>query len=352
MNDDYKFMMMAIELAKKGLGHVSPNPMVGALLVENQQVISQGYHQKFGHAHAEKECLDSISPSSDATLYVTLEPCCHTKKKTPPCLDLILEKKIKRVVIAMEDPNPLVRGKSIEKLRAHGVKVIVGVGQKEAMALNEKFIHFMTQNKPFITLKMATTLDGKIAMNDGSSKWITSKAARNFAHELRKAHDAILVGGETLRKDNPQLTIRTDEFQKTPYRIILTKSGKLENHLQVLTCEPEKTILVSDRRLPYPEVSQLTLSTLDPFPFAEFYQKLANFPISSILVEGGAQMHQLFLENKEFQELIMIYSPSLMGEGKSVLKKPLIKNINELSPFQDFAISAHPDFFVVTARNQ
>lgn len=187
-----EYMKLAIELAKKGIGHTSPNPIVGAVVVKNNKIIGQGYHEKYGSYHAERNALLNLENAEGADLYVTLEPCSHFGK-TPPCTDIIIEKKIKRVIIGAKDPNPLVAGKGIEKLKQAGIEVICGILEKECLELNEIFFHYIKTKKPFVAMKYAMTLDGKIACYTGDSKWITEENTRNHVQYLRKKYSAILV---------------------------------------------------------------------------------------------------------------------------------------------------------------
>lgn len=187
-----EYMKLAIELAKKGIGHTNPNPIVGAVVVKDNKIISQGYHEKYGSYHAERNALLNLENAEGADLYVTLEPCSHFGK-TPPCTDIIIEKKIKRVIIGAKDPNPLVAGKGIEKLKQAGIEVICGILEKECLRLNEIFFHYIKTGKPFVAMKYAMTLDGKIACYTGDSKWITEENTRNHVQYLRKKYSAILV---------------------------------------------------------------------------------------------------------------------------------------------------------------
>ena len=187
-----EYMRLAIELAKKGIGYTNPNPIVGAVVVKDNKIISQGYHEKYGSYHAERNALLNLENAEGADLYVTLEPCSHFGK-TPPCTDIIIEKKIKRVIIGAKDPNPLVAGKGIEKLKQAGIEIIYGVLEKECLALNEIFFHYIKNGKPFVAIKYAMTLDGKIACYTGDSKWITEENTRNHVQNLRKKYSSILV---------------------------------------------------------------------------------------------------------------------------------------------------------------
>ena len=219
MNDEY-YMKLAISLAQKGCGYVSPNPMVGAVIVKNGRIIGRGYHKRFGGNHAEINALkNAVEDVAASTLYVTLEPCCH-EGKTPPCIDSIVEHKIARVVIGTIDPNPLVSCQGINYLQSLGIEVKIGVLENNCRKLNEVFFHFMKTGLPFVTIKYAQTLDGRIATATGESQWISSEASLKYTHQLRASHDAILVGAGTVIKDNPELKVRLVRG-RNPLRVIV-----------------------------------------------------------------------------------------------------------------------------------
>ena len=219
MNDEY-YMRKALALARKGLGSTSPNPMVGAVIVKKGEIIGKGYHRRFGSPHAEIEAIkDAEGSINGATLYVTLEPCCHTGKKTPPCLDTLLKYDLKRVVIGTIDPNPQVSGRSVKALREKGIETEVGVLEEECRKLNETYFKHIQTGMPFVTLKFAQTLDGRIATLTGDSKWISSQKSLQWAHRLRSQHDAVMVGVGTVLKDDPQLTVRLAKG-RNPVRVV------------------------------------------------------------------------------------------------------------------------------------
>src|SRR3989339_670122 len=205
-NNDIKYMQLALKLAKKGVGKVSPNPQVGCVIVRNNKIIATGYHKHFGGSHAEIDALNNCKNPEGATMYVNLEPCCHYNKKTPPCVPEIIKLGIKKVVVAMKDPNPLVSGKGIKQLRVNNVKVEIGILEEEAEKLNETYIKYITKKIPFVILKLAFSIDGKTKTFTGDSKWISSESSRKIVHKLRSITDAILVGSNTVLVDNPSLT--------------------------------------------------------------------------------------------------------------------------------------------------
>ncbi|PNX52112.1 MAG: riboflavin biosynthesis protein RibD, partial [Thermoplasmata archaeon M9B2D] len=219
--DDVFFMKRALRLARKAEGHTSPNPLVGAIIVKDDTIIAEGYHKKAGLPHAEAEAIQKATKSLEgSTLYVTLEPCCHTDKRTPPCTSAIISSKIKRVVVAMIDPNPKVSGKGIKILQEAGITTNVGVLEEPARRLNEFYIKFIRTRVPFVILKTAMTLDGKIATPEGESKWITSEKSRDLVHRYRGRVDALLSAIGTVQADNPRFTTRI-RGKKDPVRIII-----------------------------------------------------------------------------------------------------------------------------------
>ncbi|MDD5492289.1 MAG: bifunctional diaminohydroxyphosphoribosylaminopyrimidine deaminase/5-amino-6-(5-phosphoribosylamino)uracil reductase RibD, partial [bacterium] len=227
MKKHEKYMKLALQLAEKGKGKVFPNPMVGAVLVKNGKIISQGYHRYFGGAHAEVEAINNATqPVAGADLYVALEPCAHYGK-TPPCTEAIIKAGIKNVYIAMLDPNPLVAGKGIKKLRQHHIPVIAGITTEKAALLNREYIHYIKHKRPYVIMKWAMSLDGKIATRTGDSKWISNEQARKYAHSLRANVEAIIIGINTVLKDDPSLTVRGITGAKNPVRIIL------DHHLRI-----------------------------------------------------------------------------------------------------------------------
>lgn len=251
MDADERYMWLALDLAAKGLGGTSPNPLVGAVIVKDGEIISTGYHQKAGGPHAEVIALDAAGEAAHgATLYVTLEPCSHTGR-TPPCVDRIIESGIRKVVAAMGDPNPLVNGGGLDKLRAAGIRVKSGVLDDKAARLNEVFVKYITTHKPFVTMKAAMTMDGKIATRTKASRWISSEKSREYGHRLRHNHDAIMVAVGTVLADNPSLTTRLPEGGRNPLRIIVDSKAATPLTAKVITEKPETTIFfVTDSALP------------------------------------------------------------------------------------------------------
>lgn len=316
------YIRRCFELAQGGLGHVSPNPLVGAVLVKDGRVIGEGFHARHGAPHAEADCFSKASEdTSGSTLYVNLEPCCHTKKLTPPCVPMVIAKKIARVVISNLDPNPAVAGQGVEQLRAAGIEVITGVLQAEGEVVNEVFFHRMRTGSPFVHLKSACTIDGKIALPDGRSQWITGPEARLDSHWGRLSCDAVMIGAETLRLDNPALTVRLPDhsIERMPWRLVLSANGQLPVQSQVFTDQwRERTLVITSAvaEVPLPAEQVIRLSSLSPFNFEELYQQLAKRGIHSLWLEGGAGLHSLFLQHQQVQRITLYMAPKLMGEGK------------------------------------
>lgn len=335
---DEHFMRLALRLARKGKGWVSPNPMVGAILVREDRIIGQGYHRKFGGAHAEIEALRSATDSPrGGELFVNLEPCCH-HGKTPPCTKEILKAGIGRVVIGSLDPNPLVRGKGAQELMEAGIRVNVGVLEEECRNLNRVFFHFMESGKPWVTLKWAQSLDGCIAPRWGRSRWISCEESRKIAHVLRAQHDGVLVGAETVRQDDPKLTVRNVKG-RDPIRIILTRSLEIPVGAKIMDPSRGKVLIFYPEPGDEKRISSLTMAGAqvkgcrrDSTGLVELdslLQDLASMGISSVLVEGGAKVLTSFLRAGEFQEVVCFVAPILLGEGKRAVEGITVEEISE-----------------------
>ncbi|KIL47944.1 5-amino-6-(5-phosphoribosylamino)uracil reductase [Jeotgalibacillus campisalis] len=322
---DEKWMKLAIEMAKSTMGQTSPNPAVGAVVVKEGRAVGMGAHLKPGEGHAEVHALKQAGDqAAGGTIYVTLEPCSHWGK-TAPCADLIIEKKLARVVVASVDPNPLVAGKGLKKLEEAGLDVTIGVLKKEAIELNEFFFHHTATQKPFVTLKAAMTLDGKIATSSGSSKWITSEEAREDVHRDRHLHDAILVGANTVKEDNPSLTARLRGDAISPIRIVLDTSLSIPSTSAVLTdgisptwvicgsgASEEKERLFA--KAPHVRVIRM-LAELIELP--ELLSVLGKEKILSLYVEGGAKIHGAFLDQKAVDRMVMYIAPKIIGSSEA-----------------------------------
>ncbi len=321
-------MRLALRLAKKAKGRTSPNPMVGAVLVKSGKVISTGFHHRAGESHAEAIALKKAgSAARGATLYVTLEPCSHTNKRTPPCTPLVLQSGVKRVVVAMIDPNPRVSGGGIKALRKAGIDVVTGVLQQEALKLNEAFVKYITSGMPFVTLKIAQTLDGKIATASGESQWITGEKAREEGHRLRDANDAILVGINTVLKDNPSLTARISNG-RDPVRVILDSKLRIPLTSKVLTQKStSKTIVATLATAPKTKIKKLHDAGADVFlvkpakgrvDLRDLMKKLGGKDILSVLIEGGAEVHASAIRAGIADKVVLFIAPTLMTGADSL----------------------------------
>lgn len=319
--NDIEYMKQALELAENGMGLVNPNPMVGAVVVKDGRIISKGWHERFGGLHAERAALENCTEDcSGADLYVTLEPCCHYGK-TPPCTDIIIEKKIKRVFIGSSDPNPLVAGQGAAKLREAGIEVIEGVLKEECDALNEIFFHFITTGLPFVTMKYAMTLDGKIACYTGHSKWITGEAARANVQRDRLRHSAVMVGVGTVFADDPTLTCKL-ENGRDPVRIIC------DTHLRtplsskiVATAKDVPTIIAAHsenaEKIAKFESFGCNVLQVDEFnghlSLTDLMKSLGEEGIDSILLEGGSELNWSALKAGIVNKVQAYIAPKLFG---------------------------------------
>lgn len=322
---DEKFMRRALGLARRGLGRVSPNPMVGAVIVKSGKIIGKGWHGVFGGRHAEIDAFDkATSGVKGATLYVTLEPCAHFGK-TPPCVDSIIAAGISRVVVGSGDPNPLVAGKSIRKLRARGIETEVGILEKECRELNEKFFTFMQRSRPFVTIKIAQTLDGRIAAASGDSKWISSLPSRRLAHRERSLHDAVLVGIGTVIQDDPELTVRLVRG-RNPVRIVVDSKLRIPLESKILKDQEKAATIIACSRSRDPEkfrqLREMGIDIIvtgpagsDRVDLRKLLAALAKRNISSLLVEGGAGIYTSFLKGKLADRMLIAIAPVITGKG-------------------------------------
>lgn len=319
--NDTEYMRLALELAKKGCGWTSPNPMVGAVIVKDGQIIGQGWHERYGQPHAERNALASCAVDPEgATMYVTLEPCCHFGKQ-PPCVNAILEAGISRVVVGSADPNPLVSGKGIAALRVQGVAVTEGVLREECDALNRIFFHFITTKRPFVSMKYAMTMDGKIATVTGASKWITSEAARADVQQQRHRFSGIMVGVGTILADDPLLTCHM-ENGKNPVRIVCDTQLRTPLQAQVVaTAKQIPTILATccadPKRQAIYRQAGCRVICLDKgnghIDLVQLMEKLGQEQIDSILLEGGGTLNWAALESGVVQQVQAYIAPKLFG---------------------------------------
>lgn len=328
-NDEY-YMNLAIEIAKKGIGKVSPNPLVGCIIVKNGNILAEGYHEVFGGPHAEVNAINQVEGDlSDCDVYVTLEPCTHYGK-TPPCVDLLIKKKPKRVIIAMEDPNPVVKGNGLATLEVNGIEVKLGVLENEAQELNYVYINNILEKRPYITAKFAMTLDGFIAEKNHNSRWISCEESRTDVHKIRSEVDAILVGSGTIRQDNPQLNVRLVEGEN-PLRIVFASHLNLPLKSYILTDEIAKSktiIFCTNDAQNIKLVNQLRENEINVIPVSKdkdgkidisvaldiLYKE---YQVGHILLEGGSKMFSTFFKQKLIDKIIIYHSPKILGVGLS-----------------------------------
>lgn len=317
----------ALALAARGIGRTSPNPAVGAVIVRNNRVIAADYHKKAGEPHAEALAIAKAGDDAKgATLYINLEPCCHTDKKTPPCTSSIIRSGIKKVVVSMLDPNPKVSGKGIEYLNNAGVETEVGVMEREANKLNEAFVKFITTNRPFVVLKIAQSMDGKIADAKGESKWITGEKARAHVHKLRNELDAVLVGIGTVIKDDPSLDCRLPRG-RNPYRIIVDSTLKISPKAKVLKYSDGKTIIAAMTSAKKEKINAikkaghhvlLVKGRNKQVDLNDLAVKLGSMGISSIMIEGGSHIAASALAAGIVDKVIFFTAPKIMGGSCAV----------------------------------
>jgi diaminohydroxyphosphoribosylaminopyrimidine deaminase/5-amino-6-(5-phosphoribosylamino)uracil reductase len=321
-----QWMKQALELAEKGKGWVSPNPLVGAVIVKDGEVIGEGWHAKFGGPHAEAVALAIAGEDAkDATLYVNLEPCSHYGK-TPPCADAIIRHKLARVVVAMKDPNPKVAGRGIKRIREAGIVVEVGLMEEEAKSLNRSFIHFITHRTPYCVMKTAVTLDGKTGTTTGDSQWISGEASRVEVHRMRHEMDAILVGTGTALADNPRLTARLEGRVAQPIRVVLDQLGELPRTHHLLANGEAKTIWVVGKHA----MAHLELEAIashveimavneadDHLDLQELFENLGQKNIASILLESGGGLNAAMLEAGLVEEVVIFMAPKIVGGEKA-----------------------------------
>ncbi len=336
------FMQRTLELAAKGQGRTSPNPMVGAVIVKGNKIIAEGYHRKAGTPHAEVAALKKAgAKAKGATLYVNLEPCCHKDKKTPPCTKAIIKSGIKKVVIAMIDPNPNVSGRGIKELKNAEIKTEVGIIETEAKRLNTAFIKFITKKEPFVILKIAQSLDGKIATASGESKWITGEEARKHVHKMRNEVDAVLVGIGTVKKDDPSLDCRI-RGGRNPYRIIVDSLLQIPLNAKVLRHKDGKTIIATTSKAPKRKSDLLKATGVRVLIIREkngkvhpvrkpgrgfltnginlknLMKELGKLNIASLMIEGGSSINASALSSKIVDKIMFFISPRIIGGTDAV----------------------------------
>lgn len=342
MTTDERFMACALDLAERGRGFVSPNPVVGACVVKNGRLIARGYHARFGAAHAEVMALrQSGRYAHGATMFVTLEPC-STYGKTPPCVEVIRQAKIKRVVIATMDPNPRHAGRARMILKRYGIRVTTGVLRRAAESQIEAYSKWVRTGLPFVILKMAQSLDGKIASRTGESKWISGSRARDWVHDLRASCDAILVGKNTVLTDDPLLTVRNGKRRKSPWRIVLDQSGTCSPNARIfgngaptiLACS-ERSLHDVSRKFQGAKVTFCPLkATRGRLDLAALLRNLGSIGITSLLVEGGGEVAWSFIDAHLVDKVLWIIAPKIVGgrDAKTSVEGLGIEAISKATP--------------------
>ncbi len=353
--DDIFYMQLALDLAKKGIGFASPNPLVGAVVVKDGEIVAKGYHRKAGGAHAEVNAIKNAGElAAGATLFVNLEPCNHTGR-TPPCTRSIVAAGIRRIVAAMPDPNPDVEGEGIAYLRDKGLDVSLGICEEDARKLNEAFIKYVKTKRPFVTVKCAMTLDGRIATKSGDSKWITGEQARSFVHEMRHASDAVMVGVNTVKKDNPRLTTRLGDVKGAdPTRVILDTHLTIPEDAVILQLESDSvTIVITgagdsdaakiEKQSRLEQKGALVLQSplqngrlvWDPL-----MARLGGMGITSLMIEGGSRVIGSALRAGIVDKIVFFYAPRVLGgdDGYPVTQGPGPDTIDQSLKIKDMRV--------------
>ncbi|MFH1458338.1 MAG: bifunctional diaminohydroxyphosphoribosylaminopyrimidine deaminase/5-amino-6-(5-phosphoribosylamino)uracil reductase RibD [Candidatus Omnitrophota bacterium] len=358
-NHEY-YMNIAMKLALKAKGRTSPNPMVGAVVVKNGKIIGKGFHQKCGMSHAEAVALDKAGElSKDATLYVTLEPCTHFGR-TPPCVDRIIKSGLKEVIVGMVDPNPLNNGKGIHIIKQHKIKVHAGVLEDKLRKLNEAFIKYILKRMPFVTVKVAESIDGKIATSRGDSKWITSDKSRSVAHRLRQDYDAIMVGVNTVLRDNPKLDAWFSS--KQPIKIIVDSRLSTPQNANIFATKKQVIIVTLSSRPGQETENRKMLSEKarilevkekeGQVNLKDMMKKLAQLEIMSVLVEGGGTLIGSLFDEGLVDKALFFISPKIIG-GKEAISSVMGKGVERIDKIiklkdvrwrrsgEDFLIEGH-----------
>ena len=314
-------MSMALKLARQGIDGVKANPMVGCVITKNDKILSQGYHQSFGQAHAEINALDAIQhQAQDSTLYVTLEPCSH-HGKTPPCAQAIIDAGVKKVVIATLDPNPLVAGNGVKMLKSANIEVEIGLLETQAIALNRGFFKRMKTNLPFVTCKIAMSLDGKTSMASGESKWITSEASRKDVQRLRAQHQAILTGSGTVLSDNPSMTVRLDNSNASPLRVVIDSQDKIKHQNYNIFSNDAPTLLLNTNNTKTLKQGRLDLT--------DALKNIANEGVNTVLLEAGPGLIGAMINAQLIDEFVIYTAPIFMGSEANSMATLPIKTLDD-----------------------
>ncbi len=358
MTENEKYMRMALELAKSAEGFTNPNPMVGCVVVKEGKILAKGCHEKYGGYHAERNALLSVTEDvTGADLYVTLEPCCH-HGKTPPCTDIIMEKGIGHVFVGAMDPNPKVGGKGIQILRDHGIQVTTGILEEECLRLNEIFFHYITGKMPFVAMKYAMTLDGKIQTVTGESQWITGEEARKHVHTLRRKYAGILVGSETVLADDPMLNCRI-QSGVDPVRIICDRRLRIPVESQIVkTANDCSTIVATDMKERAGKAEKMEIlrekgiQVWETEGLEDLLKRVGKAGIDSVLAEGGATLHGSLFKSGLVQRVYAYVAPKLVGGN--LAKTPVggsgIKNLQDALPLTQTEILPLGEDVLITGR--
>ena len=352
MDTDERYMSRALKLAARGKGQVSPNPLVGAVIVKRERIIGRGYHAQAGLPHAEIVALKEAGrKAKGSTLYVNLEPCSHFGR-TPPCTDEIIGSGIEKAVIAMKDPNPLNSGQGISRLKSAGIEVTTGILEDKAKRLNEAFSKFITKREPFVVMKIAASLDGKVATSTGKSKWITGKEARQYVQELRREADAILVGINTVIKDDPRLTIRSKgqgkESQKQPLRVIVDSRARTPLRAKVLK-GLAKTVVATTRYADKVRIKALedrgakvliVGSKKGKVDLVKLMKELGKLDIVNLLIEGGGEINASAFASRLVDKTVFFLAPRIIGgrEAPTAVEGKGIKRISQAIPLHGLTL--------------
>ena len=335
-SDDHAYMSQALQLAERGLYSTSPNPRVGCVIVRDGKIAGSGWHVHTGQSHAEINALNVAGEAAQgATVYLTLEPCSHYGR-TQPCAEALIRAKVAKVIIAMQDPNPLVAGKGVSLLKQSEINVLVGLMEEKAKDLNVGFVSRMTNNRPWVRMKIAASLDGKTALNNGVSQWITGEAARYDGHRFRARSCAVLTGIGTVLEDDPQLSVRFIETSRQPLRVIIDSRLEIPATAKVLRGDGELIFTASDNK---ERIAALKKAGAHPIilpnekgkvDLAKMIQMLADFEINEVLVEAGSKLNGAFIRARLVDELVIYFAPHLIGnKAMGMLQLPELTDLSE-----------------------
>lgn len=359
---DQQYMQRAIGLANRGLGRVNPNPLVGAVIVKEGRIIGEGWHEYYGGLHAERNAfLHCSEDTAGATMYVTLEPCCHYGK-TPPCTEAVIEHRIARVVVGMKDPNPLVAGKGIALLRSAGIEVVTGVEEATIREQNRIFLKYITTGRPWVVMKTAMTLDGKIATRTGDSRWVTGEAARNRVQQMRSEYMGIMVGIGTVLADDPLLNCRLEGEVRQPVRIVVDSRLRIPEDSQLVrTAAAYRTILAYTERNNQEKLDRLTLLGVEPVhclvkenrvDLEDLLHILGGKGIDAVLLEGGGELNESFLQQGLVDEVAAFIAPKLIGgrEAKTPVEGRGVDRMSEAIVLQQVSLEKVGEDILVRGR--